>query len=93
MMAHEALGPTGNPSVIVVKNVYPVNVYISIYALWLLKQLSNAHILAPVVSGLSLSAHPQDIWRFSTAWYGTARHGSVRYGTAQFGSVCISTAV
>ncbi len=29
------------------------------------------------------------IWRFSTAWYGTVRHGSVR----QFGSVCISTAV
>ncbi len=34
-----------------------------------------------------------DLWRFSTAWYGTVRHGSVRYGTAQFGSVCVSTAV
>ncbi len=30
----------------------------------------------------------REIWRFSTAWYGTVRHG-----TAQFGSVCVSTAV
>ncbi len=33
------------------------------------------------------------IWRFSTAWYGTVRHGSLRHDTAQLGSVCVSTAV
>ncbi len=46
------------------------------------------HALSSFYAGLA-AEHQQSAyyWRFSTAWYGTVRHGSVRYSTAQFGSV------
>ncbi len=55
------------------------------------RQISSEDLVTLTAIGKRPLEPVDHLWRFSTAWYGTVRHGSVRYGTAQFGSVCVST--
>ena len=45
-----------------------------------------------IISKRSIALFTHQLWRFSTAWYGSVRLGTVRLGAERFGSLRFSTA-